>query len=63
MAKIAKRSTTSIGRDANTAVLEVITRAGQTFDRKVLSSEAKAKDFLLRTGIYTKTGRLSSKYK
>lgn len=62
MTKIAKAMPPK-GLDAGATALEVVTRAGKTFDKKVLGSEAKAKAFLVRTGIYTKTGRLSRKYK
>lgn len=63
MAKTAQRKTVPIAVDANTAVLDAVIRADLTFAKKVLSSEKAAKDFLSRTGIYTKTGRLSRKYK
>lgn len=63
MAKTAQRKAISIPMDANTAALDAVIRADLTFTKKVLSSEQAAKDFLSRTGIYTKTGRLSRKYK
>ncbi|MBI5941694.1 MAG: hypothetical protein HY859_14855 [Caulobacterales bacterium] len=63
MAKTARKTATQPNGDANAAVLDVVTRAGKAFDKNVLSSEKAAKAFLLRTGIYTKTGRISAKYK
>lgn len=62
MTKTAKRAAPR-NMDAGATALEVVTRAGKTFDKKVLGSEAKAKAFLLRTGIYTPSGRLTAKYK
>lgn len=63
MAKTARNTAIQARGDANATVLDVVTRAGKTFDKKVLSSEKAAKAFLFRTGIYTKTGRISAKYK
>ena len=63
MAKAARKVAMRPTGDANAAVLDVVTRAGKGFDKNVLSSEKAAKEFLFRTGIYTKTGRISAKYK
>jgi hypothetical protein len=49
--------------DANTQLLEAVTRGGERWAKTALRSEASAKAALVKMGIVTQGGKLTAKYK
>ena len=49
--------------DANSSLLNAVTTGGDKWAKKALKSPQSARDALIKMGIVTPTGRLTSKYR